>query len=138
MADREFGVLTDAPSCCPLACVTYYLLAFWGAALVCFALTPLVRRLAIARGVLDRPDPRKIHLGAVPRWGGAAVWIAVALAIAAVFVASPTLRSVLSGSAARWAALALGCCAILAAGMVYGGFLVSKEPATAADAGPAV
>ena len=27
---------------------------------------------------------------------------------------------------------------ILAAGMVYGGFLVSREPATAADAGPAV
>ena len=98
--------------------MTYYLLAFWGAALVCFTLTPVVRRLAIARGVLDRPDPRKIHLGAVPRWGGAAVWLAVALAIAAVFVASPTLRSVLSGSAPRWGALAVGCCAILAAGMV--------------------
>ena len=98
--------------------MTYHVVAFWGAALACFALTPLVRHLAIARGVLDRPDPRKIHRGAVPRWGGAAVWIAVALAIAAVFALSPVLRSVLAASALRWGALALGCGAILVTGMV--------------------
>lgn len=100
--------------------MTHYLLAFWGAALVCFVLTPLVRRLAIARGVLDRPDPRKIHTGAVPRWGGAAVGLAVALTIAALLVTNATWRGVLLGeaNARRWAALGLGCVVILAAGMV--------------------
>ena len=75
-----------------MSSTSIFIFALGGAALVCFAVTPLVRRLAIARGVLDQPDPRKIHTGAVPRWGGVAVGIAVALAIAAVFAASPTLR----------------------------------------------
>lgn len=98
--------------------MTTYLVAFWGAALASFALTPLVRRVAIARGVLDRPDARKIHTGAVPRWGGAAVWGAVALTIGAVLALDPVLRSVLAPSASRWAALALGCGVILVAGML--------------------
>ncbi len=94
--------------------------ALGGAALLSFAVTPLVRRLAIARGVLDQPDPRKVHTGAVPRWGGAAVGIAVGLTLAVVFAASPALRGVLFGgsSAGRWAALGLGSGVILIAGMV--------------------
>jgi UDP-GlcNAc:undecaprenyl-phosphate/decaprenyl-phosphate GlcNAc-1-phosphate transferase len=94
--------------------------ALGGAALLSFAVTPLVRRLAIARGVLDQPDPRKIHTGVVPRWGGAAVGVATGLAIAALFAASPALRGVLFGGSngGRWAALALGSCVILIAGMV--------------------
>ena len=75
----------------PLARLSF-LLAFVAAAALSFLLTPLVRRVAAALGVLDTPDPRKIHVGAVPRWGGAAVGIAVALAIAAVLFASPGLR----------------------------------------------
>ena len=79
-----------------------------------------MRRLAIARGVLDQPDPRKIHTGAVPRWGGAAVGVAVALAIAAVFAVEPGAarpccsrrqRGALGGARA-------GCGVILVAGMV--------------------
>ena len=54
-----------------------FLLAFVAAAALSFVLTPLVRRVAAALGVLDTPDPRKIHVGAVPRWGGAAVGIAL-------------------------------------------------------------
>ena len=100
--------------------MSFFIFALGGAALVCYAITPLVRRLAIARGVLDQPDPRKIHTGVVPRWGGAAVGVAVALTIAAVFAASPALRTTLlgGGNAVRWAALALGSCVILIAGMV--------------------
>ncbi len=97
-----------------------FIFAFLGAAALSLVLTPLVRRLAVARGVLDQPDPRKVHVGAVPRWGGVAVGCAVALAVAAVFVASPGLRTALfSGSAVgRWAALAAGSLVILIAGMV--------------------
>jgi UDP-GlcNAc:undecaprenyl-phosphate GlcNAc-1-phosphate transferase len=116
------AVLTRAFPCCPLAFVPISIFVFTlgGAALLSLALTPLVRRLAIARGVLDQPDPRKIHTGAVPRWGGAAVGLAVALAIAGVFLASPALRTVLlgEGNVARWSALAIGCGVILIAGMV--------------------
>ncbi|HXJ30545.1 MAG TPA: hypothetical protein VNG35_07895, partial [Gemmatimonadales bacterium] len=83
-------------------------------------LTPLVRRVAAALGVLDTPDPRKIHVGAVPRWGGAAVGIAVAFAIATVLVASPGLRTALfnGSSLTRWGALAAGTLVILVTGMV--------------------
>src|SRR5712692_2414393 len=97
-----------------------FLLAFVAAAALSFILTPLVRRVAAALGVLDTPDPRKIHVGAVPRWGGAAVGIAVALAIVIALGASPSLRNVLFTGATmtRWGALATGTLVILVTGMV--------------------
>jgi UDP-GlcNAc:undecaprenyl-phosphate GlcNAc-1-phosphate transferase len=95
-------------------------LAALGSAALCFALTPFVRRLAVALGVLDQPDPRKVHTGAVPRWGGVAVGVAAALAVTAALAASPTLRDVLfTGSGAwRWAAIAAGSLVILVTGMI--------------------
>src|SRR5215470_6051025 len=97
-----------------------FLLAFVAAAALSFALTPLVRRIAAALGVLDTPDPRKIHVGAVPRWGGAAVGVAVALAITTVMIAKPALRDVLFTGATmtRWSALAIGSLVILITGMI--------------------
>ena len=97
-----------------------FLLAFVAAAALSFLITPLVRRIAAALGVLDTPDPRKIHVGAVPRWGGAAVGIAVVFAVVAVLVASPELRIALfnGSSATRWGALAAGALVILVTGMV--------------------
>ena len=95
-------------------------LAALGAAGLCFALTPFVRRLAVALGVLDQPDPRKVHTGAVPRWGGVAVGLAAALAVTLALVASPTLRDTLfTGPGAwRWAAIGAGSLVILVAGMI--------------------
>ncbi len=97
-----------------------FIFALVAAAALSLGLTPLIRRLAVARGVLDQPDPRKVHVGAVPRWGGVAVGCAVALGVAAVFVASPDLRTALfsSSAAGRWIALAAGSLVILVAGMV--------------------
>ena len=97
-----------------------FLLAFVAAAAVSFVLTPLVRRIAAALGVLDTPDPRKIHVGAVPRWGGAAVGIAVVFAIASVLVASPGLRAALfnGSSLIRWGSLAAATLVILVTGMI--------------------
>lgn len=48
-----------------------------------WALTPLFRRLALAVGAVDRPDPRKVHSRPVARLGGLAVVISVALILAA-------------------------------------------------------
>ena len=102
--------------------LTAPLLAFaaLGSAALCFTLTPFIRRLAVGLGVLDQPDPRKVHTGAVPRWGGVAVGVAAALAVTAAFVLSTRLREALfSGPGAwRWAAIGAGSLVILAAGMI--------------------
>ena len=42
--------------------------------LVTLAATPLVIRLAIALGVVDQPDPRKVHTRLMPRLGGLAIF----------------------------------------------------------------
>lgn len=51
--------------------------------LVAFLGTPLVRKLAIKVKAIDRPDPRKVHHGIMPRLGGLAIclgfWLAILL-----------------------------------------------------------
>ncbi|MDO8834119.1 MAG: hypothetical protein Q7V01_00910, partial [Vicinamibacterales bacterium] len=46
-----------------------FLLALAGS----LALTPVVRRLALRIGAVDRPDPRKVHKQTMPLLGGVAV-----------------------------------------------------------------
>ena len=74
------------------------------AGVLALALTPLVRRLAQRAGALDPPGARKIHSVSVPRLGGVAVGLAVALAIG--------LENALGGrggaSAAAWRPVFIG------------------------------
>ena len=65
--------------------VLKYLAAFIAAALVTLVLTPLVRRLAVARGLVDLPDQRRMHIRPVPRLGGLAVFAGFHAAAAVVF-----------------------------------------------------
>lgn len=51
------------------------------AGLVSCYLTPLVRRMALAYGVLDQPDHRKVHKEPVPRLGGIGVFLAWLIAV---------------------------------------------------------
>lgn len=51
-----------------------YLIVLVVAAGVTFALTPLVRRLAIRFRVIDHPSDRKVHPVATPTMGGLAMW----------------------------------------------------------------
>ena len=44
-----------------------YVWAFALALIITFALTPLVKRFAVAVGAIDKPDARKVHHGAIPR-----------------------------------------------------------------------
>lgn len=53
------------------------------AALVTLFATPLIRRLANALGIVDRPDERKLHVSPVPLLGGLAIYTGV---VAAIFV----------------------------------------------------
>ena len=49
-------------------------------------LTPVIRDLALRRGQVDRPDPRRVNTAPVPRGGGVAIAIAF-LVVAAAFLA---------------------------------------------------
>ncbi|MCC6620321.1 MAG: undecaprenyl/decaprenyl-phosphate alpha-N-acetylglucosaminyl 1-phosphate transferase [Deltaproteobacteria bacterium] len=51
-------------------------MAFFVSLAVAIALTPMVLRMALARGLFDRPDERKVHERPIPRLGGIAIVIA--------------------------------------------------------------
>ncbi len=62
---------------------------------VCFAVTPIVKRLAYAIGAIDVPaDNRRMHKVPTARLGGLAIYIAF---IAAVLIFSPTIDTKIKG-----------------------------------------
>src|SRR5215211_436436 len=59
-----------------------FLLIFAVAFMGCVLATPVVTRIAVWAGAIDRPDHfRRIHKGATPRLGGLGLAFGVALAI---------------------------------------------------------
>lgn len=60
---------------------TAYLLIFASALAVAVGGTPLIRRLALHLGVIDRPGGRKIHVGPIPLLGGLAIYAAFIAAL---------------------------------------------------------
>ncbi len=61
--------------------------------------TPLVRRVALKFGALDKPDERKVHIRPTPRWGGLAVFASFAIVIIYNFDFSLQLKGVVVGAA---------------------------------------
>ena len=57
------------------------ILVFVGALLIAFAATPVARRIAPRLGVMDQPNPRKLHAQPMPLLGGAAIVIASLLTL---------------------------------------------------------
>lgn len=51
-----------------------YAFTFLCALIVTFVLTPVVKRIAIKVGAVDKPDARKVHHGLIPRLGGLAIY----------------------------------------------------------------
>lgn len=53
------------------------------AAVVTWAVTPLVRKFAMARGAMDDPkqDERRVHKEPTPRWGGMAIFAGIAVSL---------------------------------------------------------
>ncbi len=74
-----------------------YLIVFAVAAGVTYAVTPLVRKVAVRTGAVVYPDERRVHTAPLPTIGGAAMFIAflVAMAVAAVL---PGFRPVFRGA----------------------------------------
>jgi UDP-GlcNAc:undecaprenyl-phosphate/decaprenyl-phosphate GlcNAc-1-phosphate transferase len=90
-----------------------YLLGFGLAFAATAALTPVVRRYALRRGIVDRPDDqpggagRKIHKAPVAYLGGAAIFAGFLVAVLALMPASRQL-----------VALVTGCAVLVAVGVV--------------------
>ena len=63
----------------------WMVVVFGAAALLSLALTPVVRRLVMRHGLIDRPEARRVNVVPIPRAGGLAV-AAAFLLVAAVFL----------------------------------------------------
>jgi UDP-GlcNAc:undecaprenyl-phosphate GlcNAc-1-phosphate transferase len=58
-----------------------FLLIFVAALLLAGAATPVAQRIAPFLGIMDKPNPRKIHGQPMPRLGGAAIYVATIAAL---------------------------------------------------------
>ena len=56
-----------------------FLSAFAGSLVLTLLLTPVVRELNRRLGMVDKPDPRRINTMPVPRGGGVAIVLGVAM-----------------------------------------------------------
>ena len=62
-----------------------YVAVFLVTALSAFVATPLVRRLAVRIGAIDRPSDRKVHPKPTPTLGGLAIWLACLAGLAVAY-----------------------------------------------------
>lgn len=93
-------------------------LTFAAALVVGLIVTPIVRGYAHHRGLLDQPGGRKIHEVPVPRLGGVAMAIAIAVAIGGATLANPDLGSTLGLRPNRAPVILVGVGLLLAVGFV--------------------
>jgi UDP-GlcNAc:undecaprenyl-phosphate GlcNAc-1-phosphate transferase len=86
-----------------------------------YLLTPWVRRLAIRAGALDIPDARRVHTEPIPRWGGLAIYIGVAVGmlagLARLYLLAPSDEAFL-GRALQFLGLLLVGTGVLVVGML--------------------
>ncbi|HOW27858.1 MAG TPA: MraY family glycosyltransferase [Elusimicrobiota bacterium] len=75
--------------------VNVYLMAFAVALVMTAALTPATIWLAKRFGVMDMPDPRKVHSVPIPRWGGLAMFIGFCSSLFSVWLVIPRFRQLL-------------------------------------------
>lgn len=73
--------------------MTVYVLTFVLAVVITYVFTPIVKRLAVRVGAVDKPDARKVHHGMIPRLGGLAIFIGY---VAAVIYSVPMSRFVIA------------------------------------------
>ena len=68
------------------------ILAILTALALTFALTPVVRRLAIRFDVIDHPGGRRVHERPTPRWGGLAIYFGFMGAVVVVVAITSSIR----------------------------------------------
>lgn len=67
----------------------YYISTFLIAAIVSFLLTPLIRRISLFMGWLDKPNWRKVNKKPMPLMGGLAIYIGFAISLLFVIFKEP-------------------------------------------------
>ncbi|GIW73124.1 MAG: undecaprenyl-phosphate alpha-N-acetylglucosaminyl 1-phosphate transferase [Planctomycetota bacterium] len=82
--------------------------AMFAAALLAAALVPLVRRVAVLLGAVDRPGGRRSHQGEVPRLGGVAIFGATAGGLVCCWVLGGALPQALQANPAGVGGVAAG------------------------------
>ena len=93
-------------------------LTFAAALVIGLIVTPVVRGFAQHRGLLDQPGGRKVHEVPIPRLGGVAMAIAIAVAIGGATLVNPDLGSTLGLRPNRAPAILAGVGLLLAVGIV--------------------
>lgn len=94
--------------------------AVFGSALVAgLLLTALMRKVAPRLGLVDRPDGhRKLHRKPIPMGGGAAVFLAAAIVLVALFVVPSSLQQAFQWRTSDLMALLMASAAIVVLGLV--------------------
>ncbi len=75
-----------------------FLVNFYIAFLLSTLLVPVGIRLGRRLGIVDKPDPRKVHTGLIPRTGGVAIALAAVASLLAPLALSPELTGYLAGA----------------------------------------
>ena len=91
-----------------------YLAAFLGPLVLTFLLTPVVREINRRLGMVDKPDPRRINKTPIPRGGGLAIVLGLAIGYGLfLFVTGrPGLHGISEGQFLKMAALMLSIAAL--------------------------
>jgi UDP-GlcNAc:undecaprenyl-phosphate GlcNAc-1-phosphate transferase len=92
--------------------------AFALAGLVTALLTPVVGRVAIRYGVIDKPNHRKVHVRIIPRMGGVAVFAGIVLALSLLHMISPATRALIDDNLKSVVCLAGGATVLFIVGIV--------------------
>lgn len=77
--------------------MTYLVHAYIAFVLAIF-LVPVAIRLGRRWGIVDKPDPRRVHTGLVPRTGGVAIALSAMIALASVLAGSRELLGYMLGA----------------------------------------
>ena len=72
--------------------ISVFILNFVVSTLLSIVLTPLVIRLAVLIGAVDKPDERKIHKKVMPRLGGVATFFSFSITLAISHFVFPEMR----------------------------------------------
>ena len=93
----------------------YFLTSFFISAAVAVVLTPIIRRAALALGIVDKPGGRKVHRKNMPTLGGLAIAAAFFAGITVAFKAVPGAMSEFS---LQFSGLCVGSAIILLLGVI--------------------
>ncbi len=93
----------------------YFLTAFFISGAVAIILTPIIRRGALALGIVDKPGGRKVHRQNMPTLGGIAIAVAFFAGISIAFYAIPGAMDRFS---LKFSGLCVGSAMILMLGII--------------------